>query len=188
MNQAAIVGQTVGLDGSGSFDPDGDVLTYSWTLQVPAGSLTSLSGATTAYPTFVPDMAGTYIANLTVSDGLGGTATGGTSISVITAEDFVEYEAAASQNFVVTLPPGSVTTAGNQNAIQNLLRQVIESLQVDDVETARQKLEQAIQRTDGCMLRGSPDGNGPSRDWVTNCGDQAVLYDSLTAALNALNL
>ena len=105
---------------------------------------------------------------------------------MITAEDFVENEAAASQNFIANLPATSVATAGNQSALQNFLRQVIESLQADDVATARQKLEQAIQRTDGCVLRGIPDGNGPSRDWITDCNAQATLYDSLTEALNAL--
>jgi hypothetical protein len=38
------------LDGSGSFDPDGDPLSYQWT-QV-SGSMVTLFGATTAQPTF----------------------------------------------------------------------------------------------------------------------------------------
>jgi hypothetical protein len=45
---------------------------------------------------------------------------------------------------------------------------------------------QAIERTDGCVLRASPDGNGSGRDWVIDCAAQAALYEKLTAALDAL--
>jgi len=56
------------LDGSKSVSPDGSALTYSWTfVSKPAGSTASLSGASTANPTFQPDKAGAYTVQLTVS-------------------------------------------------------------------------------------------------------------------------
>jgi len=45
---------------------------------------------------------------------------------------------------------------------------------------------QVIERTDGCILRGSPDGNGGGRDWITDCAVHATLHEQLTAALYAL--
>lgn len=66
---AASSAAQVTLDGSASSDADGDVLTYSWTLVAPAGSSATLSGSTSATPTFTADAEGTYTATLVVNDG-----------------------------------------------------------------------------------------------------------------------
>jgi RHS repeat-associated protein len=68
-DQTVTVGETVALDGSGSFDPDGDALTFSWSLSVPAGSSASLSDSTAVNPNFLADVTGAYAATLTVNDG-----------------------------------------------------------------------------------------------------------------------
>ncbi len=71
LDQTVTVGDTVALDGSGSSDADGDPLTYIWTLTtVPAGSGATLVGANTMNPTFVADVAGDYVAQLIVNDGM----------------------------------------------------------------------------------------------------------------------
>jgi N-acetylneuraminic acid mutarotase len=84
VTQEVFVGYTVTLDGTGSSDANGDPLTYSWTLtKKPPGSAATLSGANTAKPTFVADVAGTYTATLTVSDGMqSSTSTGSANASV----------------------------------------------------------------------------------------------------------
>lgn len=74
--QHAATGTTVTLHGQQSFDPDGDLLTYAWSVEwsttaTPATShLTDaqLLGRTTPSPTFVPDVDGSYVAQLTVND------------------------------------------------------------------------------------------------------------------------
>src|SRR5439155_24431513 len=66
------------------------------------------------------------------------------------------------------------------------LTQAIAFLQAGEFDQARKKLTKALERTDGCALEGTPDGNGPGRDVVTDCAAQAKLYDLLTAALDAL--
>ena len=60
----------VTLDGTYSTDADNDQLFYKWTLmQKPAGSAATLTGATTARPTFIADVVGEYVAQLVVNDG-----------------------------------------------------------------------------------------------------------------------
>lgn len=70
-----VVGQTVHLDGSGSSDPNGFSLSYSWALTAqPSGSFaavtpssTDAAKATTA--SLTPDKKGTYVVELTVDNG-----------------------------------------------------------------------------------------------------------------------
>jgi hypothetical protein len=70
-DQSVPVNTQVQLDGGGSTDPDGDSLTYHWTLTgKPANSLADLSNPDVFNPTFVADKAGSYQAHLTVNDGL----------------------------------------------------------------------------------------------------------------------
>ncbi|MFN7143440.1 MAG: PKD domain-containing protein [Myxococcota bacterium] len=68
----AYVDDTVILDGSGSYDPEGDALTYAWT-QV-GGPPVQLQDAETAQPRFEIGTAGTLRFELVVSDDLSASA------------------------------------------------------------------------------------------------------------------
>ncbi|MCG8439988.1 MAG: PKD domain-containing protein [Pseudomonadales bacterium] len=69
-NQTVIAGHQVNLDGSGSYDTDGDTLSYQWQfVDKPPASLAALSDTRIAAPSFTADFPGEYTLNLTVSDG-----------------------------------------------------------------------------------------------------------------------
>jgi hypothetical protein len=77
-------GDQVNLDGSGSFDPDFDLLAYNWAFVIrPPGSVAVLNNANTATPNFVPDVAGLYQVRLQVDDGNGGTDTDFVDVTAI---------------------------------------------------------------------------------------------------------
>ncbi len=60
-------GVTVMLDGTGSYDPDGGVLDYTW---LSIGNVVTLTGGNTATPTFTaPSSTATFIIALVVNDG-----------------------------------------------------------------------------------------------------------------------
>ena len=68
--QRSAIGQSVTLDGSKSYDPNGTAVTYTWKFKSkPKKSTATLQGATTVAPTFVPDVRGNYVVQLVVSDG-----------------------------------------------------------------------------------------------------------------------
>lgn len=59
------VGDLVTLDGRGSSDQNGDIISYNWTC---TSHEITLNSALTARPSFVPDASGTYVFTLAVSD------------------------------------------------------------------------------------------------------------------------
>ncbi|MGH1487068.1 MAG: PKD domain-containing protein [Cellvibrionaceae bacterium] len=64
------LGQVASLDGSNSYDPNEDEITFSWSFNtMPEGSSVAFDDATAAQPNFTPDIEGLYVAQLIVSDG-----------------------------------------------------------------------------------------------------------------------
>lgn len=64
-----VLGTTITLDGSQSYDLDNDPLTYEWQIIFkPDGSTATLAGADTANPSFAADVRGEYMVELVVSD------------------------------------------------------------------------------------------------------------------------
>ncbi len=104
-DQSVALNSVVTLYGSGSSDPDGDNLTYSWALVSPDGSTSVLTGVN---PTFTADVAGIYEINLTVNDGI---ITGTDTVRIVVN---TEPSADAGEDQAVILND-TVTLYGNES-------------------------------------------------------------------------
>ncbi|HET9552212.1 MAG TPA: PKD domain-containing protein [Anaeromyxobacteraceae bacterium] len=81
------VGQLVQLDGSASADPASLPLAFAWSFRsLPPGSAAKLNDARVVRPSFVADVAGAYVVDLTVSNG---TKQSGVAEVVVTADPTV---------------------------------------------------------------------------------------------------
>jgi hypothetical protein len=120
-DQSLVAGATVTLDGSASSDGNGDALRYQWTISAaPVGSRATLNSPTTARPTIIPDVVGTYRFTLVVSDGNANSPSDEVSI-VLSAQNISPVsDAGVDQNVLigakVTLD-GSASTDANGDAL-----------------------------------------------------------------------
>jgi len=78
-DQTGVQAGQIQLDGSGSFDPDGDPITYQW--EQVQGPTVGITGADTATPTFNAEDGQTYAFRLTVRDDQGGIDTDRTLVT-----------------------------------------------------------------------------------------------------------
>jgi hypothetical protein len=67
-DQTAYAGEVITLDGSGSYDNNNDVLSYSWSQL--SGPVVELTNSNSAAPSFTAETAGSYEFELIVSDGI----------------------------------------------------------------------------------------------------------------------
>ena len=190
-DQGVLVGTIVNLNGSGSSDPDGDLLGYAWTIQqMPMDSTTFLVDTHTVSPWFQPDLAGAYDIELIVNDGYIDSDPDRVTVLVTGIDDYVCERMSESVNLTANIPRSSFTTKGNKKALSNFLRLGCENTQIAELDEAQHKLETALSRTDGCILRGEPDqaGGEPGikKDFIIDCFDQAVIYPLILEALEAL--
>lgn len=69
-DQQVDVGKVVELDGSDSYDPEGEAISFEWWFEsIPAASVAVLDTSMPAVPSFTADAEGEYIIGLVVDDG-----------------------------------------------------------------------------------------------------------------------
>jgi hypothetical protein len=144
-NQSIHAGQSVNLTGLASFDDTtvAENLGYQWTFtSQPSGSTATLNDPTSAVPSFIADLPGTFELDLIVEDEAGNTS-GADSVQVSSANTAPEARAGADQVVIVgttvvldgggstdadldpiafdwtlvSLPPGSTAQIANAGAV-----------------------------------------------------------------------
>jgi hypothetical protein len=104
-DQIGIAAGQVALDGSGSYDPDGDPITYQWD-QV-SGPTVSLTGRNTERATFTAAEGAMYSFRLTVKDDQGAMSLARTSVSTRSTPRVVIQRFTATPT---TIQPGGAST------------------------------------------------------------------------------
>jgi hypothetical protein len=188
------IGDIVTLDGSGSSDPDGHALSYFWMLISPDDSNSALDDAGAVQSHFIPDIPGMYTAELIVNDGYVDSQPDWIDVLVSTVGDYASGEIGDSVVSVSELPISGVTNTGNQTALEQLLKLAWKQVSDERIGQAIRTLKQALEQTDGCILRGEPDiGHEPgspvppyARDTVLDCVEQVMIYNQILSAIEAL--
>jgi len=194
-DQVVIIATAAVFDGTGSSDGDFEPLSFNWTIaSAPTGSMALLVGSTTATPSLTPDLEGIYTVDLVVNDGFAGSVPDSVLVTAVTGEEFAETELMDANDVITEIPVEGLDAPEHSNSLTNMVAQIIDSIQKRQYPPAtHHKLDNAIERTDGCALRGAVDpmGGGTSRiagDWVTDCTEQADLYALLISAKAALEM
>jgi hypothetical protein len=107
---------TVNLDGSASYDPDGIIKSFSWVMISGPGTVT-INNNNTANPNVVGLIPGVYVFQLTVTDSVGATNTDNVNITV-NPEPTVPNQppvANAGNNQTITEPVNSVELDGTRS-------------------------------------------------------------------------
>jgi hypothetical protein len=187
VNQLVLVGDSVNLDGSGSYDVNLDPLTYSWNMtSKPKGSLTVLIGAETEYPNFEPDIQGIYTPNLVVNDGFLDSDPSNVNIFAVDAANLDDFIRALMDAVLAIngLDASDFNNESNRNALTTKIIVVLKNYLQDGFdESMLDKLRDDIGgKMDGCALGdpSSPDQN----DWIMNCPAQAEVYPHIELAIS----
>jgi len=180
--QSVVVGKTVNLDGSNSSDPNGDGLTFRWSLTgFPPGSTVRDFSATTALASFVPDLPGDYVAQLIVNDGF---LDSDPKLVQIHVSHNGDYVIGSIQDLINGLPTCEhFKNCNMRNTMINKLNAVIRKVEEGAYQEAIEKLRQDIAaKTDGCAAGSTPDKN----DWVIDCEAQTLIYHPLMEIIEQL--
>jgi subtilisin family serine protease len=84
-NQSVSIGQTAYLNGSASYDPNGDSLTYLWSGYGPAGTKALIYNNQTSVANINPDLPGEYGFTLVVNDGKVNSSPSSVTVTAIAA-------------------------------------------------------------------------------------------------------
>ena len=188
LNRVVFIGETVLLDGSGSYDANLDPLTYSWNfVDEPKGSLVQLSDSAVVDPTFIPEIQGIYIISLVVNDGELDSRPSNVTILAIEQGNVTPFIEAliCAVDAINDLDDSDFDNVNNRNALTNKLISIIDNYLKGKFDQGMlSKLKEDVRdKMDGCVVNDPP---APDNDMIINCDAQALVYPCVERAIAEL--
>ena len=181
---AVKVGDTVTLAGDGT-DANGDALSYRWVLSsLPAGSLSEMADSSERVTTFTPDRAGTYVAQLVVSDGDLDSEPCAIQIQVFTVQTGAIAALQGLEAGIAELDSGAFKNGDMQNLLLNKLNAVIASVEAGKYKDAANQLRNDVLPKMGGVE--SPEGD--SVGWIIDRSSHRVWYQEVQDVVRALEM
>ena len=182
--QRVAVGDTVWLDGSDSWDPDSDPLTYAWSFfSTPDGSTAAIEDTTADQTSFIPNLPGDYVVDLVVNDGTVDSELSTLTVVAISAEQEAQEKLEEIREVIWLIAPEDLRNANAVKPLTNKINAILAMIDDTLFDEALVKLQDDIlSKTDGCAEIGEPDGN----DWLLNCDDQDVVYPMVMRVVELL--
>lgn len=178
-------GETVHLDGSGSFDENGDALDFAWSLvEKPAGSTAVILPADGTEAGFVAGRPGQYVISLIVNDGRVDSEPCIVTVFAISYQDALGRKIQDILALINSLDPAVFKNPNMVKPLTNKLNDVLVLLGQGEYREAMNKLRHDIlAKTDGCTVAGAPDKN----DWISDCNAQSQVYPLILEAIGLLD-
>lgn len=118
-DQSVLPGQTVTLDGSASYDPDGYIIGYGWSMAMGSGGAVTIANASTPIASVTGLVTGVYIFELTVLDNGGAVSRDSVKITVAAAVTPGQPVAVAGRDSTIALPQNSIMLDGSRSYDKN---------------------------------------------------------------------
>jgi PKD repeat protein len=179
--QSVMAGDFVELDGTGSYDANGDPLTFSWSLSAPADSTASLDDPASVTPSFIADVAGMYTATLVVTDGIENSEPSSVAIEAAESSGDLVSTLQEAIDEIKDLDESCFKNRQRKKTLILKLNVVIKNIDDGHYEGAYNKLRHDILgKMDGCGS--SPDKN----DWIRCCDGQNQVRLQIQQAMDIL--
>jgi hypothetical protein len=124
----------------------------------------------------VPDLAGTFIAQLIVNDGFVDSRPTTVEIQVVSRQTQLMRDLANLQAVIGRLAPKAFQHANQQRDLLKKLNEVIAKVQKQKYSDALHQLQNdVLKKVNGCATAGAPHKD----DWIVDCADQSQVYTPL---------
>jgi parallel beta-helix repeat protein len=181
---SALIGDTVILDGSASYDSGGLSLTYYWSfVSVPGGSTAQIFDETLEQAYFVPDVSGDYVVSLVVSNGILDSLTDEVTITASSAADAAILKLYEAIDCINDLPKVVFLRSSSGRLLVSKIEGGIEQIGIGDYAGAYSYLDRfVLSKVDGCQKGGDPDRT----DLIISCPEQEEVYILISEAMDLI--